>query len=456
MTRTLLFQSLLGAGLLLVTLLSVPQAAAQRSGDVVDEIAAVVDNEIILRSDVNALLANYLQQNERSYSQAMWMEALDELINQQVLAVHAQRDTTIEVSDDQVNQAIDRRIDQLAAQVGGRSRVEELYGKTLVQIRADLRDDFRSQMLAEQFQGRRMQRIDVTPTEVRDFFARVPQDSLPRMPDMVEASHIVVYPKASQSQKEETREMITAIRDSIVHGGGASFEDMARQFSEDPGSASNGGRLQDINLNDLFPEFAAVATRVEPGTVSQVFETPLGFHILRLNQRRGDIVDFNHILLRLDASKADPSEALAKLSAVRDSIVTGKQPFALMARRHSEESLTSERGGRVIDPRTGDRQLPLEQLGPSWSQTLRDLEEGEISEPTEVELLDGQRAYHIVRLDEFIPAHRVSLETDYQRIQQLAKQQKQARVMQQWMDQIRQDVYVDVRIDPADVAMSPF
>jgi len=430
--------------LLTILLLLVPGLLRAQSpaGDrVLDEIVAVVGNELILRSEVDAFLAGYLQQQRIPYSDELWLEALNQLIDQKVLAEHARRDTTIRISDDRVEQALQERLNQLMQQVGGQTRLEEIYGKTLTQLKAELREDFREQMLAETFRNRKLQQIRITPSEVRAWFEQFPTDSLPTLPDLVRLSHIVRYPRPSEKARQEAFEIASAIRDSIVSGR-STFEDMARRFSEDPGSAAAGGHIPDTRLGDLVPEFAAVAARIPIGEISQPFETPFGVHILRVNRRQGDLLDFNHILIRIDESQADPSEAIAYLKTVRDSILQYNIPFGLMARRHSEEEATAAQGGRVVDPRTGERDLVLSALDPTWQRTIDTLEVGEISHPAEAILLDGRRAYHIVRLDRFVPSHRVSLETDYARIEQLALQEKRQRVLRQWLNELRQSVVI--------------
>lgn len=416
-------------------------AQSPAQNQVLDEIVVVVGHELILRSEVDALLAGYLQQQRQTYSDELWLEALNQLIDQKVLAEHARRDTTIQISDDRVEQALQERLNQFMQQVGGQTRLEEIYGKTLTQLKAELRNDFREQMLAETFRNRKLQQIRITPSEVRAWFEQFPTDSLPTLPDLVRLSHIVRYLRPSEQARQEAFEIATSIRDSIVSGR-TSFEDMARRFSEDPGSAAAGGHIPDTRLADLVPEFAAIAARIPLGEISQPFETPFGVHILRVNRRQGDLIDFNHILIRIDERQADPSEAIAYLKAVRDSILQYNLPFGLMARRHSEEEATAAQGGRVVDPRTGERDLVLSALDPTWRRTIDTLEVGEISHPAEAVLLDGRRAYHIVRLDQFTPSHRVNLETDYARIEQLALQDKRARELRQWLNELRQSVVI--------------
>jgi peptidyl-prolyl cis-trans isomerase SurA len=429
----------------MVLLLLGSSVLAQAQQQTVDEIVAVVGDQIILMSEVDAMVANSLrQQPQTPYNDLMWMQTLDQMINQNVMSVVARRDTNIVVTDEQVNKALDQRIQQMIAQLGSQARLEEVYGKSLVRIKAELQDDFRNQLLAEQLQQTKMRDIRITPTEVKQWFDQFPTDSLPTMPPIVRVAHIVRYPAVTDVAKADARQIISSIRDSVVTGG-ADFDDMARRFSEDPGSATAGGRIEDINQSDLVPEFSAVASRIPVGEISQIFESPFGYHILRVNERRGEILDFNHILIRIDDSQIDPTETIAYLSTLRDSILNQNTPFALMAKTHSQEEASANLGGRVIDPRSGERDLVAESLGPLWRATIDTLELGEVSKPARVELQNERQAFHIVELQRRTGEHQVDLATDYERIEQYALQEKRARVMQTWLDQLRDQVYVDLR-----------
>ncbi|MFB3131377.1 MAG: peptidylprolyl isomerase [Rhodothermales bacterium] len=437
--------------LTLVVFHATPQARAQEQ--VLDEIVAIVGDQILLRSDIDGLVMGLVQQRRAEYSDALWSDALNQLIDQKVMAIHAKRDTTIIVTEDQVDQALNDRINQLTAQLGSTARLEELYGKTLVQIRTELREEFRERILADQLQSRKIRQIKITPSEVEAWFGQFPTDSLPTLPEIVRVSHIVRYPIITEAAKQEALEIVSAIRDSITTGV-STLEDMARRFSEDEGSASQGGRYPETSMGTLVPEFAAVASRIEKGELSAPFKSPYGYHILRVNERRGDVVDFSHVLIKIDESKADPTEAIALLNVLRDSIVTNRVPFELIARRHSEEKSSSEIGGRLTDPSSGERDLFLEALGARWKQVTDTLEIDEISPPAEIELMDGSRAYHIVKLQRRVPSHQVGILTDYSRIEQLAQQAKRTRVMRQWLDTLREEVYIELRGKALELAMA--
>lgn len=411
---------------------------------VLDEIAAVVGDQIILRSEVDGIVVGLVRQQNIAYTPDLWRSALDQMIDEKVLVIHAERDTTIEVSDETVDQQLEARIQQLSAQFGGLARLEEAYGKSAVEIKAEFRDDFRNQLLADEIRRRKLRTIKVTPTEVSEWFRQFPTDSLPTLPEKVRVAHIVRYPEITEASRRDARDILTAIRDSVTTGR-STFEAMAEIFTEDPGSMETGGRYENMSLKELVPEFAAVASRMAIGEISPVFETPFGLHILRVNARRGDMLDYNHILIRFDERKADPAPAMALLSALRDSVSAGHATFEALARRHSADDASKLRGGRVVDPQSGSRDLFLEALGPQWQDTLRDLEPGSMSEPAAVALQNGRTAYHVVLLQERIPAHRVSIDTDYALVEQYAQRAKEDRVLSAWFATLREDVYVDVR-----------
>ena len=414
---------------------------------VLDEIVAIVDDKVVLRSEVDAVLYNVMQQNQLGYSDELWQDVLQQNIDQKVLAAHAKLDTNLVVTDDEVDQAITRRLDQMVAQIGSEDQLVALYGKSMIEIRADLRTNYREQLLAEKFQGQKLQTIRITPSEVASFFATLPIDSIPPVPETVRMAHIVRYPDITDAARAEAQEVLQAIRDSVT--AGAEFELYAEVFSEDPGSAERGGRYTNSKLSELVPEFAAVAARSPIGEISPIFESPFGLHILRVNDRRGEVLDYNHILIGFDRTKADPTGAIELLSTLRDSIVNDNAPFERLASEYSEDQLSKGQGGRVLDPQTGSRDIVASALGPTWRNTLSDLEVGSWSEPAPVELLNGDRAYHILLLQQRVPEHRVDLETDYEQIEQYALQEKRARVMEAWINELKRTIYVRILAEAA-------
>ncbi|MDA0683951.1 MAG: peptidylprolyl isomerase [Bacteroidetes bacterium] len=415
-----------------------------QEGRVLDEIVAVVGNYIILQSDVDGMVLGVMSQQQMEWSEELWQEALVQLLNDKVLVTHAQRDTNLVVTDQQVDQMLDSQIEQIQQRVGGQARLEEIYGKSVLEVKADLREDYRDRLLADEFRRQKMSSIKATPTDVRQWFAQIPTDSLPTLPDLVRVSHIVKLPKVTEAARNEAMEIITSIRDSVV-AGASTMEEMAQLFSDDPGSAPNGGLYENMGLDEVVPEFAAVASRAAISMYSRVFETQFGLHFLRVNARRGDRIDYNHILISFDDRKVDSGPAIADLTQIRDSILTKRASFEALAREESEEEFSKSQGGRVSDPNTGERNLYVEALGGLWQRTLSEMDPGDISEPSEVQLIDGRRAFHIVRLEARIPSHRVDISTDYELIEERALQDKQQLIMEKWLLDLKKSVYIDLR-----------
>lgn len=425
----------------------VPSATAQIApGTVLDRIVAVVGTEPVLASEVNAVALSAMQTPTGAISDEDWSRALDELVNQKVMLDRAMRDTTITVSDDQVNRQLDARTTSLAAQLGGEEELAAYYGRTIEEIKASFRDDVRRQLMAQQYQSRRLRDVTITPSEVHTWFEQIPEEEIPDVPELVRVAHIVQQPQPDETARTAARTLTEALRDSILSEQ-AAIEELARRHSDDPGSRENGGAYSDFNVSDLVSEFGLVASTLEPGGLSQVFETQFGFHVMRLNERRGDIVSFNHVLVRVEDSDLDPASAIETLRVLRDSVITTGVLFEAIAKRHSSDSFSAAQGGYVSDPRTGERDLRLEALGPLWKVVIDTMEVGEISMPVEVQLLDGTRAWHVILLQRRTPPHRLNIETDYALLSQYALQDKRQTELDTWLRDLRRTVYVEIKAD---------
>lgn len=427
----------------LIALLFVPSLRAQEDV-ILDRIVATVDGNIILESQVHAFVWNILQQEKLQPTDQnvtkFWPIALEELINQKVVYAHAERDTTIKLGDDRVNQELDRRVQSLIDQVGGEDRFQIEYGKSVLEAKNDFREDVRQQLKASELQQKKMGTIKISPTEVTTWFKKIPQDSLPQMPQTVRVSHIVRLPEIPASAKNEARRIASALRDSVLTGR-SKLEKLAQKYTDDPGSRNTGGRGR-ARLSQLVPEFSAIASTLPPGALSQVFETQFGMHIMRVNSLQGDMLDYSHILIKVNERGANPAKAIELLKSVRDSIQTKKLTFEALAKRHSQDPQSSALGGALMNFQSGSRELALDALSPRWRITLNKMDVGQISEPIETELLDGRKAWHIVWLQKRTPAHTLNLNDDYALIEQQALNEKRARMMGEWVQRLREGVYI--------------
>ncbi len=439
--------------LLLITFLSLTDLNAQQKPVLADRIVAHVNDNIILKSDIDQSVADYLRQARVSgqnieFSEDLWFNFLESAINNYVMLEKAEIDS-ITVTDDEVNLQMDQRIRQLVSQAGSERALEQAFGKSIIQLRADFKEDFREQMIAQRVQQQKIQSVNITRPEVEEFFNAIPADSLPTIPEQVALSQIVVIPPAKDDAKQAAFEFAEQLRDSIVTHG-KSIEELARRHSDDRGSAANGGALPLMSLNELVSEYSAAASALQPGGISKVVETQFGFHIIKLNRRVGDQIETNHILISVDNEQLDEDFAIDKLNTLRDSIMNNEDvEFASVARKESEDPNTAPYGGKIFDPQTGERLIPLNRLDPAMYRIVLLMDEvGYISEPRSFTLQSqNKKAYRIVRLDQQIPEHIANLDQDYERIKNIALQQKQNRVMQQWIEDLRDDVYIEYKID---------
>lgn len=421
-----------------------------------DQIVAVVNDRIVLKSDVDNEIRDYLGQAQLQgenipFTEDLWYSALQSIVDNYVLLEKAKIDSVV-VSDDLVNRQMDQRINQMIRQAGSERALEEALGQSIVQIRAQYREQFREQMIVQRVQQQKVSSISITRPEVEEFFNSIPQDSIPIIPEMVGVSQIVIIPPPLEDAKSQAFDKAAAIRDSILNHD-KEFEEMARRYSED-GSSARGGLLPMMPINDLVANYSAAASALEPGGVSQVVETQFGFHVIRLNERRGDNIETNHILIRIDNDQIDEQFAIDKLNALRDSVLNHGARFSDLARQYSDDDRTKAFGGRIMNMQTQERFMPINQLEPSLYRIVLLLdEEGEISEPRSFtpQTSQSNRAFRIVRLDRLVPEHRANLKDDYDRIRDSALGQKTQRVLREWIEGIRDEVYVEFKIPMPDI-----
>ncbi len=436
--------------LFLIPLFGFAQQAPEES---VDKIVAIVNDHIILKSDVDEQVQQYMfqmqQQNQQiSFGEDIWYAVLQNIVDRNIMLDQAAIDS-ITVTNQQVNQNIDQRIDQSVQQLGSEQALEEQMGQSIVQIRADLRENYREQMIVQRFQQQKRQEVDITRPEVKEFYESIPKDSLPVIPEQVGISQIVIEPPTLEDARQEALSLAKQLRDSVLNHG-KTIEELAKRHSDGP-SASDGGKLPLISLDELVPEYSAAAAALEPGEISEVVETSFGFHVIRLNKRVGDQIDTNHILISVDEDSYDNQAAIDRLNELRDSLRNNEDvTFSELAREYSEDPNTAPQGGRILNPQTGQRLLTLEELDPALYRIVLLLdEEGEISEPKSFQLGDSnnsRRAYRIVRLDQHVPEHVANLEQDYQRIKQVALQEKQQEYIEDLISELRQEMYVEYKI----------
>jgi peptidyl-prolyl cis-trans isomerase SurA len=402
--------------------------------ETLDKIAAVVDNEVILLSELDAQVQFFVLNNRLdSNTPGVREQVLESMITEKLILAKAIEDS-VAVTDDEVQQQLDAVIQQRIQQVGSESRLEELYGMPLSRIRREFRDDMRKQLLAQRTRQQKFGSLQVGRFEVEEFY-RSYRDSLPRVPEEVQLAHIFVTPRVGDADKGGARELLLRLRDSIL--AGADFADLARRHSQDPGSSSQGGDLGLVRRGLFVREFESAVFALREGQLSDIVETQFGFHLIQLQERRGDAVRARHILLRVQTSGSEEDSARAFLGRLRARALAGEL-FADLAREYSEDKDTKALGGNLGS-------FELDQLEGDLKAAIQPLREGNITEP--VALTRGSLSgFQIVLVKRRTPAHAMTLEGDYQRLEVLALNAKQFREYQRWVDELKSKIYWQIRL----------
>jgi peptidyl-prolyl cis-trans isomerase SurA len=421
------------------------EAFAQRKP--ADRIVAVVNGHIVLKSEVDAQVRMILQSQRMPFSKELWFDVMESVVDNLVLVEKAKIDSVI-VSDSEVDRTLEQRIKMQVQEFGSEEALIEAYGKSIAQLKMEYRERFKQEMTAQRVRQKKMDEIKITRPEVKAFFDRIPRDSLPIIPESVELAQIVVIAPPAADARDRAFKLASALRDSILNHG-KSLEELADEYGYSP-AGKNGGYLPMMPLSDLVPEYSAAASALEPGGISQVVETQFGFHVIRLNKRVGDKIETNHILIPVSREVVDDDFAIAKLTAIRDSILTGKKTFQEMAKRHSEDKYSAQAGGRMMDMETGERMMPINRMDPALYRVVLLMEKpGDITEPKPFNL-EGpvvKKAYRIIKLLKRVDEHRANLEQDYDLIQRFALQQKQMLELKKWLKKLREnDIYVELKV----------
>tara|TARA_Y100000782_G_scaffold115413_2_gene158043 strand:+ start:2548 stop:3909 length:1362 start_codon:yes stop_codon:yes gene_type:complete len=415
---------------------------AQPDSKSIDGVVAVVADRIILRSDLEEQIIQYSQSGNPIHSNTR-CKLFEELLFQELLVNQAKLDS-LEVSEDEVQSEMNRRIAFFVQQIGSEKKLEEFYGKSMAQIKAEFHDVIQDQLYVQRMKAEITASISMTPKEVKNFYKSIPEDSLPYINAQVEIAQIVIKPPISDVEKQNTINRLKSFRDRIMNG--EDFGTLAYLYSEDPGSARKNGELGFVTRGQLVPEFAAVAFTLTPGEVSEVVETEYGFHIIQLIERQGQKVNCRHILLTPEVRPEDMVEAKNKLDSIRNQIVSVDSiTFKNMALKYSEDKETRQNGGKMMNYATGDAKFEmneLNQIDPSLFFVLDKMEPGDISKPVVQQKEDGSKAYRIVKLLSISEPHKANLRDDYERIQQAAKSEKENKAVADWIEKKIKSTYI--------------
>lgn len=405
----------------------------------VDGVVAVVGGDIILKSDIDE---QYDVFNRQNFGENIsYCGVFEELLFQKLLIHHAEIDS-VTVGEDEVESNMDRRIEQLIEQMGDQKKLEDFYGKSVVEIKEEMRILIREQLTAQRMQMTVVEGIEVTPSEVREFYERLPEDSIPLINAEVELRQIVKYPEISKEAQQEVIDKLIGLKDRIENG--TSFSSMAILYSEDPGSNKKGGEYKAIQRGVFVKEFEAIAFNLKKGQISDPFKTEFGYHIVQLLEKRGEELDLRHILIKPKLTQDNLQEAKAYLDSILVGISSGDMTFDEAAMKYSEDEQTKFNGGQMSNFESGNNKFEVSQLDRGLFAVINEMSEDEISAPNFYQSQDQREAFRIVRIDAKYAPHKANLDLDFTRIKGFALQEKQGRLVQEWKDEKLLETFVKV------------
>ncbi len=416
--------------------------AQEPRGFVADKIIAKVDNYIILNSELEGAYKNYLSNGGTASVEAK-CQMFSQLVINKLLVAKAEIDSII-VTSLEVDNNTEQRMNMLLQNSGNSpDQLERAWGKSLEQIRVELRDQIREQMLGNEMQRKITKGLGITPAEVKRFYNKIPADSLPFYSADVEVAQIVLKAKVSESQKKDTKKRLNELRDRIL--AGENFNELAKKYSEDPSAQYNNGNMGYVGRGAMVPSYEATAFTIKIGDISQPFESPFGFHIMQLIDRRGNEYNSRHILISAAPSKTDIDRAEKFLDSLRRKIVKDSIKFEQAAKSFSDDQRSKGFGGFFTDE-DGGAKISIKQLDPVVYFTIDSMKEGTISKPITYRTDDGKDAVRILYFKKRLFPHQASLQDDWHRIQSAALAQKRDKMLEKWFRKARQDVFI--KIDP--------
>lgn len=420
------------------------QLFAQENDNIIDEIIWVVGDEAILRSEVESERMRMLYQGEKidgdPYGVIPEQMAIQKLfLNQAII-------DSIEVSDEQVEAQVDAQMNMFIAQIGSKEKLEEYLGKPINSLRSEWRTGIKNQGIMQQMQEKLCEDVAITPSEVRQYFERLPQDSIPYIETQVEVQIITMQPQIS---KQQTDEIKNRLRDftNRVNSGEAQFSTLAILYSEDPGSAAMGGEMGFKSKGSFVPEFSAAAFQLtEPGKISKVVETEFGYHIIQLVERRGDRANFRHILLTPKVSAKELNDSRNRIDSLRQDLDSAKFTFEEAARYLSSDKNTRNSGGLMTSRNTGAARMTMDELPAEVARVVARMEEGEISKPFVMKDPTTSRdQVAIVKLKRRVAGHKANYYDDYQTVKRIYEAHQRQEIIEQFIREKQKTTYVRIK-----------
>ncbi len=425
---------------IIILILSVISLKITAQDKIVDKVIAIVGEKMVLLSDVETQYQQYLMQGNIENAQETKCSILEEMLLQNLLLNQAEIDS-IEVSAEEIESEIDRRLRFFIAQIGSKEKLEEFYNKSIIEIKEEFRSSIRDQILVQKMQSKVTEGVTISPKEVQAYFKSVPKDSLPMIESEYQIGEIKITPTISSRSKEEAKNKLIDIKKRIVEG--ESFETLAILYSEDPGSAKDGGELGFYSRGELYPEFEAAAFKLAKGEISDIIESVAGFHIIQMIERRGDNINVRHILIKPKADMEDITKVIKELDSLSVLINNNTISFQEAAKSVKEKHKDNE-SGMMMNQYSGSNFFSAEDLSTNVFFTIDKLQVGKVSKTTKTQDENGKDIYRILYLNSRTEPHIANLEQDYDFISKQVLNNKKQEKLFEWVRAKQKATYIVV------------
>ncbi len=405
---------------------------------IIDEIVGVVGKNQILYSDIEDQYMQLMAQGVKPIPSKC--QIFEDMLAQKLLVNQAEVDSLV-VEEGQVEMELNDRINYFVSQIGTEERLVEYFGKSIIEIKEDMRDAVHDQILMQMMRREITANLTITPWEVRSFYNSLPDDSIPYIDAEVEINQIMIYPSTSEEAKFQVREKLLGLRERIIKGD--NFATLAVLYSEGP-SAPHGGDIGWATKADLDPAYAKAAFALKKGQVSKIIESAFGYHIIQLLDRHEDRVHTRHILMKPKISFDAKEAAFQKIDSIITLVRIDSLTFEQAAMRYSQDEDSRLNGGLMVNPYTGNTRFKLDQFETKEYYIIRDLKVGEISEYYESTDDKGNMVYKVVRLKSKTEPHKANLKQDYELLKQMTSQVKQNEVVDEWIEDKIKTTYIRI------------
>ena len=405
----------------------------------IDKIIAIVGDEIVLRSEVENQYLQYISQGVTS-NEELKCQVFEDLMTQKLLIFSCKQDS-ISVTKEEIEQEVETRVNYYIDQIGSIEKVEQYFEKDIYQIKRVLSELVQDQFLIQRMQSSITKDVKITPFDVNKYYEKIDKTELPLIEDRYKLSQIIVKPKMSEDQINKLTDRLNAFRKRVLNG--EDFKVLAALYSDDPGSANNGGEIGFVSRGTFVPEFEKVAFRLKKDEVSEIVKTNFGYHIIQLIDRRGDQVNVRHILLKPKYSSKSLQNARLRIDSIYNKIKNNEISFSQAIKRYSDDD-TKNNDGLLINPSNGSSTYTIGELGTSIKYLVEGLNEGDFTKPVKVESNEGS-IYRILNVAEKINSHIANLDLDYDFFQTQALNTKKQEKLDEWIEKRIKNTYVEVK-----------